>query len=83
MTTFTARPGNGLYAITDGPRPDLLVIVAEALVGGVRALQYRDLSNDSLRRHAEASALNILCRDHGVPLIIDFVPRSGRRGRSK
>lgn len=71
MNTFTARAGNGLYAITDGPRPDLLVTVAEALAGGVCALQYRDLSNDSLRRHAEASALSALCCDHGVPLIID------------
>lgn len=71
LNTFTARADKGLYAITDGPRPDLLDVVAQALIGGLRALQYRDLSNDSERRHAEAAALKQLCGDYGVPLIID------------
>ncbi len=71
MNTFTARADKGLYAITDGPRPDLFVVVAAALAGGVRALQYRDPGNDSQRRHTEATALNALCQAHDVPLIID------------
>jgi thiamine-phosphate pyrophosphorylase len=71
LNTFAAWPGRGLYAITDGPRPDLLEIVAQTLAGGARLLQYRDESDDALRRHAEATALLQLCRAHGVPLIID------------
>lgn len=67
----TPHPVRGLYAITDGPRHDLLDVVAQALSGGVKVLQYRDLTADSTRRHAEASALARLCRTRGVPLIID------------
>ncbi|MEO9214714.1 MAG: thiamine phosphate synthase [Rhodanobacter sp.] len=71
MKTFAAWPGRGLYAITDGPRPDLLEVAAQALAGGARLLQYRDESVDVPRRHAEATALLQLCRARGVPLIID------------
>ena len=63
--------GHGLYAITDGPRPDLLDAVAQALAGGARLLQYRDKSADAARRHAEAVALRQLCTTHAVPLIIN------------
>jgi thiamine-phosphate pyrophosphorylase len=69
MPTFPS--GRGLYAITDGPRADLLDAVAQALAGGARLLQYRDLSHDAARRHSEATALVQLCRTHHVPLIID------------
>jgi thiamine-phosphate pyrophosphorylase len=61
----------GLYAITDGPRHDLLDAVAHALVGGARLLQYRDKTADASRRHAEAMALRQLCSAHAVPLIIN------------
>jgi thiamine-phosphate pyrophosphorylase len=61
----------GLYAITNGPRPDLPAVMAQALAGGARVLQYRDESDDSTRRQHEATALRQLCRAHGVPLIID------------
>lgn len=71
MNTLTVHPGHGLYAITDGPRADLLAAVAQALAGGARLLQYRDKSTDAARRHAEAAALHQLCRSHGVPLIIN------------
>lgn len=71
MKTFAAWPGRGLYAITDGPRPDLLEVVAHALAGGARLLQYRDESADASRRHAEATALVQLCQGSDVPLIID------------
>lgn len=61
----------GLYAITDGPRPDLLDAVAQALDGGAKLVQYRDKTNDEARRLAEARALRQLCTAHGVPLIIN------------
>jgi thiamine-phosphate pyrophosphorylase len=71
MNSFAALAGHGLYVITDGPRPDLLDVVAQALDGGARLLQYRDKTNDGARRHKEATALKTLCREHGVPLIIN------------
>ena len=64
----------GLYAITDaGLLPDerLIDAVAAAIRGGARLIQYRDKSHDSARRLAQATALNALCQDHGVPLIIN------------
>ncbi len=60
----------GLYAITDGPRADILDVVAAALEGGARALQYLDETNDAERRFAEASAIRQLCQLHDVPMII-------------
>ena len=70
MTTFAPLTGGGLYAITNGPRDDLLDAVAQALAGGARLLQYLDEGRDDTRRHAEATAIRQLCRSHGVPLII-------------
>jgi thiamine-phosphate pyrophosphorylase len=64
-------PGRGLYVITDGPRPDLLEAVRQALTGGARLVQYRDKTNESTRRHAEAATLLALCREHSAPLIIN------------
>jgi len=61
----------GLYAITDGPRDDLLEAVARALEGGARLVQYRDKTSDHARRHAEAAALRQLCAGRGVPLIVN------------
>jgi thiamine-phosphate pyrophosphorylase len=72
-------PDRGLYAITDGPRPDLLNVVSQALQGGARLLQYRDESTDDARRHAEVIALRQLCRSHRVPLIIDHDIALARR----
>lgn len=69
--TFARLAGRGLYAITDGPRPDLRDTVTQALTGGATLLQYRDKSGDATRRHAEARVLKQLCREHGVPLIIN------------
>jgi len=64
-------PRGGLYAISDGPRDDLLAACAAALRGGARVLQYRDKSHDAARRLAEAAALAALCADFGVPLIVN------------
>ncbi len=61
----------GLYAITDGPRPDLLAAVEAALCGGAVLLQYRDKTHDRERRLHEAQALFELCRRHDVPLIVN------------
>lgn len=63
--------GQGLYVITDGPRPDLLEAVAQALAGGARVVQYRDKTADTARRLAEAGALQRLCAGQGVPLIVN------------
>ncbi|AIF45757.1 thiamine phosphate synthase [Dyella japonica] len=63
--------GQGLYVITDGPRPDLLEVVAQALAGGARLVQYRDKTTDHPRRLDEARALRALCAARQVPLIIN------------
>jgi thiamine-phosphate pyrophosphorylase len=68
-----ARLPRGLYAIT----PDwtdtekLLNAAAAALRGGARMLQYRNKVVDAAGRHMQAEALLALCRQHGVPLIIN------------
>ena len=71
MKSLAPPTARGLYAITNGPRPDLPEVVAQALAGGARVLQYRDETQDPARRQNEAAALGQLCRAHGVPLIID------------
>ena len=63
--------GRGLYVITDGPRPNLLQVVAQALAGGARLLQYRDKTDDHARRLAEARAIRALCAARGVPMIVN------------
>ena len=71
MKLIALLPGRGLYAVTDGPRPDLLDVVAQALAGGGRVVQYRDDTDDHLRRRAEAADLKRLCHRHGALFIID------------
>lgn len=68
QTTFPLR---GLYAISDGPRADLVGACAAALEGGAAILQYRDKTTDPARRRREATALQALCARHGVPLVIN------------
>ena len=64
----------GLYAITD-PRfqdsDDLAGAVASAIAGGARIVQYRDKSTDHIRRLLEAREILAVCRDAGVPLLIN------------
>jgi thiamine-phosphate pyrophosphorylase len=67
----SALPGFGLYAITDGPRADLIAAADAALRGGAAVLQYRDKTTDATRRLREAAALAELCRRRGVPLIVN------------
>jgi len=62
---------DGLYAITDGPRDDLVEACAAAIEGGAVLLQYRDKTRDDTRRLAEARALAALCERHRIALIIN------------
>lgn len=64
-------PRSGLYAITDGPRPDLRAAAQSALRGGAAILQYRDKTADAARRRDEVRALVGLCEKYAVPLIIN------------
>jgi thiamine-phosphate pyrophosphorylase len=66
-----AFPARGLYAITDGPRADLVDACAAAIEGGAVMLQYRDKTSDRARRRDEAAQLSALCMRHGVPLIVN------------
>jgi len=70
---IASRAIRGLYAITPQTEDtDRLVrLVTAALAGGARAVQYRDKSGDRARRRAQAGALRELCRQRGVPLIVN------------
>ena len=64
----------GLYAITDAhliPPGELSDRVAAAIRGGAAVIQYRDKSSDHNDRQQQATALALLCREHGIPLIIN------------
>lgn len=61
----------GLYAITDGPRDDLVSAVETVLAGGAVLVQYRDKTNDAIRRLTEARALVACCARYGVMLIVN------------
>jgi len=64
---------SGIYALTHETEhtTELLSQVEAALAGGVAAVQYRDKSTDVARRHEQASELAALCRQFGVPLIVN------------
>ena len=64
-------PRGGLYAVSDGPRTDLLGACEKALAGGAVLLQYRDKTVEHGRRREEASALAALCVRYRVPLIVN------------
>jgi thiamine-phosphate pyrophosphorylase len=64
----------GLYAITPAApqrRRGLTDLVAEALAGGARVVQYRDKGPDERRRRGEAGALLGLCREADALLIVN------------
>jgi thiamine-phosphate pyrophosphorylase len=72
------RPWRGLYVITDrrlAAGRGLSNLVAAAISGGARWIQYRDKSKEPGRRRDEAAALARLCRRHQVPLIVNDDPR--------
>ncbi|MCP8899760.1 thiamine phosphate synthase [Gilvimarinus xylanilyticus] len=67
-------PHNHLYAITECQElsePTLLSVSESILAGGCQLLQYRDKSDDSPKRQAQASHLQTLCRAVGAQLIIN------------
>lgn len=63
----------GLYAVTPDDRllPRLSALVAMALEGGVRLVQYRNKSAPPPLRRAQAAELLRICRGHGARLIIN------------
>ncbi|MBI5923062.1 MAG: thiamine phosphate synthase [Betaproteobacteria bacterium] len=63
----------GLYAITpeDDLLPRLSVMVAAALAGGVRLVQYRNKRSPAPLRRAQAAELLRLCRAHDAALIVN------------
>ena len=74
------RPG--LYAITDTelmPGQRLFTEVAAALRGGAVMVQYRDKTSSAGERLRQAEGLQALCRDAGIPLIINDDPELAYR----
>lgn len=71
-------PARGLYAITSAAicrdQATLLAAVTKALRGGAVLLQYRDKLNDLATRRRYAQALQSLCREARVPLILNDGP---------
>lgn len=64
----------GIYAITDSaltPGNELLPAVEQALAGGISLLQYRNKSDDRQHLLSQARALQKLCADYDVPLLIN------------
>ncbi|WP_257281254.1 MULTISPECIES: thiamine phosphate synthase [unclassified Endozoicomonas] len=65
----------GLYGVTDSQLlPDdriLMEAVEQALMGGMKVLQYRDKSLDREKRLRQASTLRVLCHNYGALFIIN------------
>lgn len=66
------RKINGLYAITPDTADldSLLVRVEACLKGGARVVQYRNKTANAPHQQM-ATALAVMCRRHGVPLIVN------------
>ena len=64
---------SGLYAVTPdlADTTDLLRRVGQALLGGLRLLQYRNKPAAAALRREQAGALLSLCRAQSVPLVIN------------
>ena len=76
MNSRWSPPGftpSGLYLITpdEADTARLLARTAPLLAAGVTWLQYRNKTADTALRHEQASALQSLCLQAGVPLIIN------------
>lgn len=70
----------GVYLITpDQPDTAALLAATEPLLAaGVALLQYRNKSADAVLQRAQARALQAVCRDHGVPLVVNDDPGLAR-----
>ena len=65
---------NGLYAITDArliPDAQFATRIELALKGGARIIQYRDKSNDHIKRTLQATILKQLCDQYQALCIIN------------
>lgn len=64
---------DGLYAVTPdlADTADLLRRVEQALLGGVRLVQYRNKPAGAAPRREQAAALLALCRRHGARLVVN------------
>ncbi|KPQ27492.1 MAG: thiamine-phosphate pyrophosphorylase [Marinobacter excellens HL-55] len=82
MGTIDRALSPGLYAITDNlltPPDRLITSVEAALRGGAVLVQYRDKTSTAIERLRQATDLNYLCLDAGVPLLINDDPELARR----
>lgn len=70
---MTGLHGRRLYLCT-GDRPDLARFVAACIEGGVDVVQLRDKRLDARPLLARASILSRVCRDLGVPFILNDRP---------
>lgn len=70
------RLRRGIYLITEHDKLgfEQLVAITALVLPGISALQYRNKIADRSRRHAEATVLQQLCRNHGVPFIMNDDP---------
>ena len=71
---MTPLPKYGLYAITDEnltPGHSVLEQVQQAIRGGAVIIQYRKKTGTLAEKIKQASAIQIACRHHNVPLIIN------------
>ena len=68
-----APAARGLYLITpdDADTANLLARTAPLLAAGAAWLQYRNKTAGDALRHQQASALQALCMEAGVPLIVN------------
>lgn len=74
------RPG--LYAITDSaltPPDTLIESVEAALRGGAVMVQYREKHSPMAERLSRATSLQAVCRNAGVPLLINDDPELAKR----
>lgn len=74
MNRLTKKPLRGLYVITDEtliPQNQFSESVEQALRGGARIIQYRDKSNDIIKRMQQATALKNLCNNYNATFIIN------------
>jgi thiamine-phosphate pyrophosphorylase len=73
MSLERSRQLRGLYAITPETEdlPRLLDMVRAALDGGARLVQYRAKNLGARKRMSQAQALLLLCRERGVPLVVN------------
>ena len=74
MNRSAKEPLRGLYVITDEtliPQNQFSESIEQALRGGARIIQYRDKSNDIIKRMQQATALKNLCNNYHATFIIN------------